>query len=127
MCGIFSAKGYWVHFISADARGSQPFDVIAVKDGKPIVFDCKTCKDKIFRIGRLEDNQVMAFEKWLSAGNPMPYVAVEHESCVYMIEYGRLKEAGKIDLRKEDAVWHISADKVAENVGRAENVKKSPF
>lgn len=127
MCSIFSAKGYWVHFISADARGSQPFDVIAVKNGKPIVFDCKTCKDKIFRISRLEDNQIMAFEKWLSAGNPMPYVAVEHNSRVYMIEYSRLKEVGKINLREENAVWHIIADKVVENVGRAESVEKSLF
>lgn len=101
MCEILSKSGYWVHFIAQDSRGAQPFDVIAVKDGVAIVFDCKTCKDSVFRIDRLEDNQVMAFEKWMSCGNSTPYVAIEHNSEVYMISYLKLKEAGKVELDKE--------------------------
>lgn len=124
MCELYAQNGYWVHFISPDARGSQPFDIIAVKNGRVIVFDCKTCKDHIFRLSRLEDNQVMAFEKWIACGNPMPYIAVEYQGAVYMIDYDRLKRSKKIDLRKESVgVWLISAESEEENVTDAENVK----
>ena len=98
MVDILSESGYWVHFISPDSRGSQPFDVIAVKNGLAVAIDCKTCKDKIFRIGRLEDNQIMAFEKWISCGNLNPFIAVEHDDQVIMIDYCELKKKGKIDL-----------------------------
>ena len=108
---LYAQNGYWVHFISPDNRGSQPFDFIAVKNGRVMVFDCKTCKDDIFRISRLEDNQIMAFEKWIACGNPMPFIVIEHNSAIYMVEYDRLKSKGKIDLRKEQVcTWLISAE-----------------
>ena len=111
MCELFSQNGFWVHFISPDSRGSQPFDVIAVKNGHAVVFDCKTCKDHIFRIDRLEDNQIMAFEKWIACGNSAPFVAIEHETAVYMIDYLRLKKEKKIDLREEMVyTWLINAE-----------------
>ena len=34
MCELLANRGYWVHFITPDNRGAQPFDIIAVKDGK---------------------------------------------------------------------------------------------
>ena len=95
---MFSKSGYWVHFISPDARGAQPFDIIIVKDGVAVVGDCKTCKDHIFRLNRLEENQKMAFEKWLSCGNTEPLIFVEHKGAVKIIEYSALKSAGRIDL-----------------------------
>jgi len=100
MVDYLSQRGYWVHFISPDNRGSQPFDIIAVKDGLALALDCKTCKDKIFRISRLEENQIMAFEKWLTCGNANPFIAVEHDDRIIMIDYCELKQKGKIDLEK---------------------------
>lgn len=91
-------SGYWVHFISPDNSGAQPFDIIAVKNGTCIVGDCKTSKDHIFRIGRLEENQKYAFEKWLSCGNPEPLIFVEYKGEIKIIKYTDLKEAGRIDL-----------------------------
>lgn len=91
-------NGYWVHFISPDNRGAQPFDVIAVKDGIAIVGDCKTCKDHIFRISRLEENQKMAFEKWIACGNTEPLIFVEYKSGVKIVNYTDLKREGKVDL-----------------------------
>lgn len=96
-----SSQGYWVHFISPDNRGSQPFDIIAVKNGLAVAIDCKTCKDKVFRFGRLEENQIFAFEKWLACGNANPFIAVEHDDRIIMIDYIELKEKGKIDLEKK--------------------------
>lgn len=101
MVDLLAKQGYWVHFISPDNRGSQPFDIIAVKDCFAVAIDCKTCKDHYFRLGRLEENQIMAFEKWLACGNLTPYVAVLYNSNIYMIEYERLRRELKIDLDKE--------------------------
>lgn len=89
---------YWVHFIAPDNSGAQPFDIIAVKNGVAIVGDCKTCKDHIFRISRLEDNQIMAFEKWISCGNTEPLIFVEYKTEVKVIGYQDLKQDGKVDL-----------------------------
>lgn len=100
MVGLLAKAGYWVHFISPDARGAQPFDIIAAKDGFAVAIDCKTCKDHIFRIGRLEENQIMAFEKWLKCGNATPYLAVEYKDKICMVSYETLKKEGSVDLDK---------------------------
>lgn len=101
-CDILAREGYWVHFMAPDNHGAQPFDVIAVKDGAAFAFDCKTCAAKNFSISRLESNQIMAFEKWLSCGNTEPQIAVLHDNKVSLIGYLRLKEKRSINLEEED-------------------------
>lgn len=98
LCAWLCHRGWWVHFLSPDHTGSQPFDVIAVKDGKALAIDCKTSAKPIFNISRLEDNQVMAFEKWIACGNEMPLLAVEYNEKIYLIRYDELKQKN-VDLR----------------------------
>lgn len=98
---ILAGSGWWVHFITPDARGAQPFDIIAVKAGQAMAIDCKTCAADRFTISRLEDNQIMAFEKWLSCGNEMPVILVKHDGRIYWIRYKHLKEQKSIKLGKE--------------------------
>lgn len=93
-----SEAGYWVHFIAPDNSGAQPFDIIAAKNSVAVVGDCKTCKDHIFRISRLEENQKMAFEKWLACGNIEPLIFVEYKDGIKVIKYTDLKRDGKVDL-----------------------------
>ena len=100
LCEWLSVRGWWVHFISPDRTGSQPFDVIAVKNGLALAIDCKTSAKPIFNISRLELNQVHAFEKWLKSGNEMPLVAVEYEGHIFFVKYSDLKQNGKVDLRR---------------------------
>ena len=95
---MLSAKGYWVHFIVPDARGAQPFDIIAVKKNNAFAIDCKTCKSDIFSIRRLEDNQISAFELWLKCGNTEPLIAVKHNNLIYMLSYSELKKRRSIKL-----------------------------
>lgn len=104
VCEALKNNGYWVHFIAPDARGAQPFDVIAVKRGFAMAIDCKTCAAGRFNISRLEDNQVMAFERWLECGNDSPVVAVEHEDNIYVIPYTYLKnnKSVKLDVETQD-------------------------
>lgn len=101
VCSIFAQTGWWVHFIAPDARGAQPFDIIAVKAGCAVAMDCKTCAADRFTISRLEDNQIMAFEKWLKCGNEMPFIMVKHDGFIYKIPYNKLKNQKSVKLGKE--------------------------
>lgn len=101
MCELLAHDGYWVHFIVPDARGAQPFDIIAVKNGKAIAMDCKTCVANTFNISRLEENQKMAFDRWLKCGNEEPKIAVKHDGKIYIIEYSRIIKEKSIKLANE--------------------------
>lgn len=93
LCEVLDSLGFWVHFITPDKRGSQPFDIIAVKNGEATAIDCKTCSTERISINRLEDNQIMAFEKWLRCGNQMPLIAVEYSKTkrIYLVPYNILR------------------------------------
>lgn len=97
-CKMLFDCGFWVHFMAPSRTGSQPCDVIACKNDIPMLFDCKTCKDDTFRISRLEDNQIMAFESFSKKGNRYRFVAVLHSENVYILEYEELKKLQKIKL-----------------------------
>ena len=103
VCDMLNRDGWWVHFIEPKQNGAQPFDIIAVKRGRSIAMDCKTSSSNRFSIKRLEDNQVLAFEKWLSCGNSEPCVVVRYKEDVYMIPYLYLKQKEVVSL--EDMVW----------------------
>lgn len=90
-CEFLAEKGYWVHFITPDKAGAQPFDVIAVKDGKAFAVDCKTCSKDYFSISRLEDNQRLAFDRWIECGNEEPMIAIKYKDNIYIVKYNMLK------------------------------------
>lgn len=100
--------GWWVHFITPNAAGQQPFDIIAVKHGKALAIDCKTCADDVFRFDRLEENQKFAFERWLKCGNHEPYLIVEHNCKMYCIPYTILRD-NRVVLLKDDLKWGLDA------------------
>lgn len=101
ICELLKNHGYWVHFIAPDSRGSQPFDIIAVKDGMAAAIECKTldATKKYFSIDRLEENQRMAFDYWLACGNLMPLIYVEYGEEIKIVEWSDLKEKGKVEMR----------------------------
>ena len=97
---LLSQKGYWVHFITPDSSGKQPFDIIASKDDKPLVADCKTSEKKWFSISRLEENQIMAFELWLKRGNTKAFILIKYNEEIYQIPYRMLKGLQRINLEE---------------------------
>lgn len=105
MVKILASDGYWVHFIVPDARGAQPFDIVAVKDGVAYAIDCKTSVRHLFGYNRLEENQRMAFRRWLKCGNINAFLAVLYNDCIYMLDFERLEVEGFIDLDLEP-VWY---------------------
>lgn len=105
-CELLKEKGYWVHFISPDRSGAQPFDIVAAKDNRPYAFDCKTNVGRWFRLSRLEENQIWAFDKWLKCRNGTPYIAVKYKDKVFCIPYVKVKYDEKVDLENcENYRW----------------------
>lgn len=97
---LLKAEGYWVHFISPNGSGSQPFDIIASKDDNPIVIDCKTSSKKVFPYSRLEENQILSMELWMARGNKKAFVFVKYKESIYKIPYLMLKGLRNVDLEK---------------------------
>lgn len=100
LCELLRQDGYWVHFLEPNASGAQPFDIIAVRNGIAMAIDCKTCADHVFRLSRLQDNQITAFKLWEKKGNRCPYIAVQHNDHIYWVSFDLLMVKGKIDLRE---------------------------
>ena len=110
MCEHLASLGYWVHFISPDKRGSQPFDIIAVKNNIPLAVECKTLSKnvKVFSIDRLQENQKTAFQKWIKCGNEEPLIFILHGDEIRVVEWSRLEQEEKVNV-KELELWHIVA------------------
>lgn len=101
MCSMLTESGWWVHFMDPNRSGAQPFDIIAVRNGRALAADCKTCVAKNFTIKRLEDNQIMAFDLWIAKGNSAPKIFVKHDGEVYVIDYMLLKWAKSLNIKAQ--------------------------
>ena len=83
---ILKNKGYWVTFLTPKRHiGSQPCDLIAIKNDKAILIDCKTCKTHLFPISRIEENQRQAFKRYLKCGNTTFILAIKYDNKIYEI------------------------------------------
>ena len=107
MCSLLKQGGWWVHFLSPNEKGQQPFDIIAVKDDVPIAIDCKTSVRKTFPISRLEEDQKTAFNLWLARGNTRAYVAIKYKNKVYMIPFTYLEHEEVVDLEQWVAYYEV--------------------
>jgi Holliday junction resolvase len=102
VCEVLARNGYWVHFIVPDARGAQPFDIISAKDNIAYAIECKTLTEsrKSFSIDRLEDNQLLAFERWIACGNHSPVIAIKYDEKIYCVEYLDIKYKKSIKMNE---------------------------
>jgi len=77
LCEILSAYGFWCHNLAQNAAG-QPADVIAVRNDKAYLIDCKVCStDKGFALSRVEENQHLAMTLWNDCGNSQGWFAMK--------------------------------------------------
>lgn len=109
-CDILAEHGFWVHFITPDARGAQPFDIIAVKNKKAYAIECKTLtfSRRYFTYDRLEDNQILAFNRWLKCGNGEPIILVKQGIDISSFRY--------IDLVSNNNRFDVYSDKNTEYI-----------
>lgn len=87
-CKYLADHGWWAHFLTPSAGGSQPFDVIAARGRDVYAIDCKTCSKDSFSLSRIEDNQHSAFKSiiWKSA-NVKCGLAILHNDEIYYVPY----------------------------------------
>lgn len=103
MAEILANKGYWVTLLTPKTHvGSQPADLIAVKNNKAMLIDCKTCNKYLFPISRIEQNQIEASKKYLKCGNTEYYIAIKYKEYVYAIPIAIIDVTkNSIDLRTQ--------------------------
>ncbi len=89
-CEDLFSHGFWVHNMAQNASG-QPADVIAARNGKAYLIDCKVCGSKGFALSRMEENQDLSMDLWKSCGNGEGWFAVLLEERVYMIPHIAVK------------------------------------
>lgn len=106
-CEYLSERGFWVLNVPQYVAG-QPADVIAVKDGKPYLIDCKVCSRKGFVLSRIEENQSLSMHLWEKCGNGSGWFAIKTQNgevwlmCLHVLEIlkGQKSVVNHDDLRK---------------------------
>ena len=68
VCQELAQEGYWVHNF-ANRENGQPMDIIAVRENIACLIDAKVCTNGIFKISRIEENQVLSMRRWFQTGN----------------------------------------------------------
>lgn len=96
-CQELYKYGFWVHFISQNKSG-QPADVIAVKNKKAYLIDCKVCSGKYFATKRIEFNQELSMNLWQKCGNGDGLFAIKTDSQVYMLPFSKINLSKNISL-----------------------------
>lgn len=90
-CQLLFEQGFWVHNMTQNAAG-QPADVIAVKDHKALLVDCKVCTRKGFALSRVEENQHLSMDLWRDRGNGEAWFAVKTiEGEIIMLPHFTIK------------------------------------
>lgn len=86
-CEILFEEGFWCHNMAQNQAG-QPADVIAVRNGKAYLIDCKVCINDTFPFSRIESNQHTAMTLWKQSGNDYGWFALQlSDKDIYMIDH----------------------------------------
>ena len=89
-CEILCENGFWTHNLAQNASG-QPADVIAARNGKTYLIDCKVCTVRGFALSRMEENQDLSMELWKACGNGEGWFAVRIGEQIAMIPHFTVK------------------------------------
>lgn len=109
-CEMLFSQGFWAHNMAQNVSG-QPADVIAVKNGKSYLIDCKNCTGSRFTLSRIEENQKSAMNLWNKCGNGNGLFAIQICGEVYMVSANILQS--KIDFGEKT---FLTADDIS-NIG----------
>ena len=90
LCEILFEHGYWSHNLTQNSSG-QPADVIAAKNGKAYLIDCKVCTSRGFVLSRMEENQDLSMSLWKDCGNGEGWFAVLVGEDIHMLPHFAVK------------------------------------
>jgi len=85
--------GFWTHLLE-DNKNGQPFDIIAIKNGKIFAMDSKTSVSNRFNCSRIEDNQYSSLALIAKEGAYTGF-AIHYQDLIYFLDYETLKEGTK--------------------------------
>ena len=94
-------KGYWVHIVTPSRTGVQPADIIALKDGKAYLIDCKVCDKPYFLLSRIEENQKNAMKIFREKGGKT-YFVCKYKDKFYTINNSDILKAESKNLKRID-------------------------
>ena len=103
LCWWLSGNGYYVIYNEKGVSGSQPADIVAIKNNIATLIECKHLENKtgIFNLSRLEANQFLAYKKFKEKNNTNMIIAIKWDNKVYFINFDLLQFFDKsIDLKK---------------------------
>lgn len=103
-CDMLAEHGFWALNVPQYKAG-QPADIVAAKDGKAYLIDCKVCSRRGFVLSRVEDNQRSAMTLWQECGNGVGWFAVRTMSGeIWMISMNIIEvlESQKSTLNHSD-------------------------
>lgn len=105
-CHYLAQNGFWAHN-TAQTKAGQPADIIAVRNGRAYLIDCKVCEHDRFTLSRIEENQENAMTLWEMQGNTSGLFALKLGSTgeIFMITLGELlaiRTAGVASLNATD-------------------------
>lgn len=92
-CEYLFNNGFWVHNMTQNVSG-QPADVLAARNGKTYLIDCKVCTDDKFVLSRIEENQNLSMKLWEETGNSKGLFAIHFgsEKGTIMITHNQLQK-----------------------------------
>lgn len=102
---LLSSQGFWVHRLQ-DNQNGQPFDLIAAKNKRTYVFDCKNCRSGVFQLSRMEENQQQAMMLWRETGNWEGMFALRFSGRIYLMPCHMLmalRKSGTKSITEMDA------------------------
>ena len=69
LCERLAKEGFWAMQVPRALDGSQPFDVVAGRNGRIYAFECKVCARDYFQFSRIEPNQETSLHRFMCCGN----------------------------------------------------------
>lgn len=98
--GILADHWFWVHLFQ-DNKNGQPCDVIAAKNGRAYLIDCKDCQSEIFPLSRIEENQINAMILFSMMGNAPGMFAIRFpDRKIYLLQYTKLQELQEAGFKR---------------------------
>jgi Holliday junction resolvase len=103
LCKFFANRNYYVIYNNKGVSGAQCFDMLIIRDNVCFAIECKNLENKngIFNIDRVEENQLLAYKRFLECRNHNFVLAILWNDNVYIVNFDLLEYYKKsIDLKK---------------------------
>lgn len=88
-CNILAQNGFWAR---KDKGYAQTCDIIAGKNNKIYLFECKCVKTDYFNMKRVEDNQNYSRERFRDCGNSNCYFVYKLDTGEIYISRNAIKK-----------------------------------